>query len=100
MVTVLFSPNTAALHVAPEATFPANARHDAMLAGQRVPVHQATRRELESLPGVGPVLAGRVLAARRGGACWPNLEALAEVQGIGPHTISGLRTFAYVGCLP
>ena len=74
--------------------------HHAMLSGQRVPLHRASRNELESLPGVGPVLAGRMLDARRDGRCWRNLDALTEVHGVGPHTIKNLRGYAYTGCLP
>lgn len=66
----------------------------------RCDVRHASRAELEALPGVGPVLAGRVLAARtvpRPDASpdpWPQTPAdLLDVPGIGPATLARLRPF-------
>jgi len=52
------------------------------------------------LPGIGRVLASRMVAARRGGACWGTLRDLEEVHGIGPRTVEGLEPFAFAGCIP
>ncbi len=49
-------------------------------------VNSASQAQLESLPGVGPALAGRVLNAREAGpfADWADLRA--RVKGLGVAT--------------
>jgi competence protein ComEA len=59
------------------------------LAGlaQKVDINHADAAELEGLPGIGPSLAARVIAARP----FATVDDLAEVRGIGPATIDRLR---------
>ncbi len=61
-------------------------------AAPGVPVHlnRATEAELQELPGVGPVMAGRIVALRnkRGGFVDP--KELMDVQGIGAKTFARL----------
>lgn len=60
-------------------------------AGGRVDLNRASRAELEALPGVGPVLAGRILDLRRRGGRFDRVEDLLEVSGIGPARLDDLR---------
>ncbi len=57
----------------------------------RVNVNQATPRELEELPGIGPVLARRIVEYRteQGPFCSPG--ELTAVRGIGPSTVEELH---------
>lgn len=59
------------------------------LAGlaQPVDINHADAAELEGLPGIGPALAARMIAARP----FATVDDLAEVKGIGPATIDRLR---------
>lgn len=59
------------------------------LAGlaQPIDINQADTAELEGLPGIGPSLAARVIAARP----FATVDDLAEVRGIGPATLDRLR---------
>lgn len=57
----------------------------------RVDLDRAGRAELEGLPGVGPVLAGRILELRRRRGGFDRLEDLLEVKGIGPARLEELR---------
>lgn len=57
-----------------------------------VDVNGASAAELSSLPGIGPVLAERIIAARP----FAELEALTRVRGIGPKRLSALRQRARV----
>lgn len=50
---------------------------------------------LESLPGIGPALAGRILARRRQ-ARFERVDDLLEVRGIGPATLGRLRPLVVV----
>ncbi|OFX33899.1 MAG: hypothetical protein A2Z07_02835 [Armatimonadetes bacterium RBG_16_67_12] len=47
-------------------------------------VNTATAADLERLPGVGPVLARRIVEFREAKGLFRRLEDLQEVQGIGP----------------
>lgn len=55
-------------------------------------VNEASAEELDSLPGIGPVLAGRVIAARP----IESVDALLDVRGIGPKKLVSLRPRARV----
>jgi competence protein ComEA len=58
-----------------------------------VSINSATAQELESLPGIGPALAGRIIAlrAQRGG--FRSIEELDDVKGIGPATLAKFRGY-------
>ena len=55
-------------------------------AAAELEINTATQAQLESLPGIGPALAERILAARMAGvfADWPDLRH--RVKGIGTVT--------------
>ena len=52
------------------------------LTGGKVNVNTATAEELESLPGIGPSLAQRIIAQRQK-ASFQSVEDLLQVSGIG-----------------
>lgn len=56
-----------------------------------VVVNRATATELESLPGVGPVLAERILSHREEHGPFDTVEDLLDVSGIGEATLARLR---------
>ncbi|MEX2278463.1 MAG: ComEA family DNA-binding protein [Acidimicrobiia bacterium] len=56
-----------------------------------VVVNRATLTELESLPGVGPVLAERILSHRGEHGPFETVEDLLDVSGIGEATLDRLR---------
>ena len=62
----------------------------------RVPLNTATSSDLESIPGVGPVLAERIVAARdeRGG--FGAVEDLLDVAGIGEAKLAAIRDLVAV----
>lgn len=51
-----------------------------------VDLNRATETQLESLPGVGPVTAGKIVAWRTEHHRFSRVEELQEVDGIGPKT--------------
>ena len=55
-----------------------------------VDVNTASVEELTTLPGIGPALAGRVVAERRK-QMFSSVEDLERVPGIGPATVNRLR---------
>lgn len=64
--------------------------------GGIVAINSATRAELESLPGIGPALAQRIIDYRDAHGPFADLAALEDVSGIGPvilERIADLVTF-------
>lgn len=58
----------------------------------RVNINTATLEELETVPGIGPALAGLIVAGRP----YATIEELERVRGIGPATVDGMRPFVKV----
>jgi competence protein ComEA len=62
--------------------------------GEPVNLNQAGAAELETLPGVGPALARRILEDRQMHGPFASLEELTRVSGVGPSTVERLRGLA------
>ncbi len=63
----------------------------------RLDLNRASREDLEKLPGVGPVMADRILALRRNLGNFRQLEELRTIRGIGPATIERIRPLVRIG---
>lgn len=59
--------------------------------GGRVRLNSASASELEQIPGVGPVLAGRIIEARQLVGGFTAVEDLLDVSGIGEAKLAALR---------
>ena len=57
----------------------------------RIDINTATTKEFESLPGIGPVTAERIVSYRNVNGKFDVIEDLTEVRGIGGKTIEKLR---------
>jgi len=62
-------------------TVPKATQSDSSVTGQVINLNTASQKELETLPGVGPKLAGRIIAARQQKP-FTSLEDLKQVPGI------------------
>ena len=60
-------------------------------AGAPININTASESQLEELPGIGPVLAQRILDYRTEHGPFPTVDALDDVSGIGPATMDELR---------
>jgi competence protein ComEA len=60
-------------------------------ASAAVSLNRASAAELEALPGIGPAKARAIVAYRELHGPFATLEALAQVRGIGPRVLAGLR---------
>ena len=61
----------------------------------RVDLNAADAAALDALPGIGPVLAGRIVAHREDGP-FTSVDELADVAGIGPTLLDRLRDLVRV----
>ena len=56
-----------------------------------ISINQADTSSLEDLPGVGPVLAERIVAHREANGPFETVEELLEVPGIGESKLAAMR---------
>lgn len=63
----------------------------------QVDINSADANELSLLPGIGPVLADRIIAHRERFGPFHRVDDLAEVPGIGPKKLAAVRSAAVVG---
>ncbi|MFD0484006.1 helix-hairpin-helix domain-containing protein [Kineococcus sp. GCM10028916] len=59
-------------------------------------LNAATAEQLDALPGVGEVLAGRIVAWREENGRFTSVDDLGEVTGIGPKLLDGVRDLVTV----
>ncbi len=65
-----------------------------------IDLNTASADELETLPGIGPVLAERIVAYRTEHGPFRSVDELAEVRGISPRMVDELRGLVTVGGVP
>ena len=61
-----------------------------------VDLNSATADGLETLPGVGPVMAARIIAYREANGPFTSIDDVENVPGIGPKTLESIRPLATV----
>ncbi|MBK8135869.1 MAG: ComEA family DNA-binding protein [Chloroflexi bacterium] len=63
------------------------------IGGVKINVNIATAAELDTLPGIGPALAQRIVDYRTRQGAFVSVDDLDKVSGIGPTLIEQLRDF-------
>jgi len=56
-----------------------------------VRINRADAETLQTLPGIGPAYAGRIIEEKQANGPYYYPEDLEAVRGIGPQTLAGLR---------
>lgn len=62
-----------------------------------VNINNASQAELESLPGIGPVTAQKIIAHREARGLFTSIEAIQDVSGIGPATFERIKDLISLG---
>lgn len=84
------------LHVPRVGEVPPTAPGGPAAADGRVNLNTADAAALETLPGVGPAIAARIIAWRDENGPFRSVDELTAVSGIGERTLAGLRDQATV----
>jgi len=63
-------------------------------------INTASAGELESLPGIGPTLAQRIIEYRTSHGPFTNIEAIQDVSGIGPAKFEQIKQLISVVDMP
>jgi competence protein ComEA len=61
--------------------------------GLAIDINTAAPEDLEALPGIGPVLAKRIVDFRRERGPFKKVEDLEQVSGIGPKKLAQLQPY-------
>ena len=91
-------PSTESLAVTMGATSGITARPPAStgaVAGT-LDLNRATEQEFEVLPGIGPVLAERIVEYRQARGAFQDIEQLRRVKGIGKKKFDRIRSLVHV----
>ena len=75
---------------------PALPRKQAPAKPETIDLNSATLHQLDSLPGIGPVLAGRIIAARDERGRFSAVDDLLNIEGIGQCKLDGIRNYVHV----
>lgn len=70
---------------------PASAQGSSSDAQGRVNINTADAAALDTLAGVGPAVAARIIAWREQNGPFRSVDELLSVSGIGPKTLEGMR---------
>lgn len=62
-----------------------------------IDINTATEEQLDELPGIGPAIAGRIVAYREANGPFARIEELARVDGISPAMVDELRALITTG---
>ena len=69
----------------------------ALEAAEKIDLNAADSEALQALPGIGPALAGRIIAYRSAHGPFQSLDELLEVEGIGEETLAQIRPMLRIG---
>jgi competence protein ComEA len=64
--------------------------------GRVIDPNLSSQKDLETLPGIGPVLAQRIIDYRRAHGPYKKIDDLRKVSGIGPKKLEKLRPYVVI----
>ena len=76
------------------ATFPATAKKPPL---RPININTANAEELQLVPGIGPVTAGKILQMRKSYGPFKSVDDLEAIRGIGKKRLDKMRKYLTVG---
>jgi len=74
----------------------ASRKSAAALQPRSIDPNRATAVELQTLPGIGPSIAERIVAYRNSHGSFRTVEEICEVKGIGPRILERIRPYLVI----
>ncbi|MBX3118263.1 MAG: helix-hairpin-helix domain-containing protein [Fimbriimonadaceae bacterium] len=62
-------------------------------APNSISINSATAAQLETLPGIGPVTAAKIIEYRKANGSFKSIDELEKVKGIGPKKLEAVRKY-------
>ncbi|MEW6717921.1 MAG: helix-hairpin-helix domain-containing protein [Chloroflexota bacterium] len=84
----------------PAPTSSANQPPNPQTTDSVININTATQEELESLPGIGPVTAEKIIVYRQEHGLFTSIEEIQNVSGIGPVMFEKIKNYITVGDTP
>lgn len=69
---------------------------DLITLGLALDLNRASATDLEAVPGLGPVLAGRIVEFRQQQGPFRRLDDLLQIKGIGPKLLEKIRPYVVI----
>lgn len=69
-----------------------------VLSDTLIDINTATAEQLDGLPGIGPILAQRIVAYREKRGGFKTINELRHINGIGPKRFAAIKDF--ITCKP
>jgi competence protein ComEA len=71
---------------------PSTSNHRSSIVSGIININRATAKELDKLPGIGPVIASRIIEYRKTNGFFQSIDDLKKVQGIGASTLEKFKS--------
>jgi competence protein ComEA len=78
----------------------ASEQSSSSLSNSLLNINTATQAELERLPGIGPVTAGKIITYRQNNGPFTSIEDILKVSGIGSATFETIQSLITVESIP
>lgn len=66
-------------------------------SAERININTASAAELDTLPGIGPVTAAKIIAYRQAHGPFQTIASIEDVPGIGPVTLARIQDLITLG---
>ena len=76
--------------------FSENSKNSYLGKFDKVNINTATQTELETLPGIGPSLALKIINYRKENGNFSNIEEIKNVSGIGDSKFEDIKSYIFV----